>query len=76
MSHPNWASCVGKKWDIDHVFPVSAFVSFGVFDLKIINSLDNLQPLPKNTNLSKGGTYDNEAFVKWLLKKGVMLDNH
>ena len=44
-------------WHIDHIKPVSAFVKEGVTDPKIINALDNLQPLWAKDNLRKGASY-------------------
>ena len=45
-------------WHIDHVKPVIAFINEGVFDVEIINSIDNLQPLWAEDNISKGGKYE------------------
>lgn len=73
MNHPNWEFCRNKKWDIDHVFPVSAFFREGILDHKIINSLDNLQPLPKVENLSKADKYDHNKFIDWLAQKGIYI---
>lgn len=41
------------EWHIDHVKPISAFVKEGITDPKIINALDNLQPLWAEDNLKK-----------------------
>ena len=41
-------------WHIDHKKAVSAFFKEGVYDLKVINALDNLQPLWAKENLLKG----------------------
>lgn len=71
MNHPNWTYCKDEKWDIDHVFPVSVFVKFGIFDHKIINALDNLQPLSKLKNISKSNKYDHNKFIRWLATKGI-----
>lgn len=45
-------------WHVDHIKPVSLFVSEGVTDPKVINALDNLQPLWAKDNLSKGAKYE------------------
>lgn len=45
------------EWEIDHRKPISAFIKEGVNDLKIINALDNLQPLWKEENATKGSKY-------------------
>ena len=47
------------KWHIDHIKPISAFLAEGIDCPKIINSLDNLQPLWKLENLKKGSKYEN-----------------
>lgn len=73
ISHPNWVRVKKKRWDIDHFFPISAFVKAGIFDVKIINALDNLQPLLKSENIAKGDKYDKKAFADWLTLKGVDL---
>jgi len=46
------------EWHIDHIKPISSF--HPDTDLKIINSLDNLQPLWASENLSKGSKYNKE----------------
>ena len=33
------------EWHIDHIIPVSVMIKRGVTDPKVINALDNLQPL-------------------------------
>ena len=43
------------KWHIDHKKPISKFNK--CTDLKIINSLSNLQPLWAKDNLSKGNKF-------------------
>jgi len=54
------------NWEIDHVFSIKAFIDYGIHDLKIINRLDNLKPLPKNENRKKQAIYNKVAFEKWL----------
>ena len=71
MSHQNWENVKNQKWDIDHIFPVSAFVKAGIFNLEIINGLDNLQPMLRIPNLKKAGKYNHEEFKIWLKTKGV-----
>lgn len=70
MRHPNWERVKDQNWEIDHVFPVSAFARMGIFDLQLINCLENLQPMESNENKSKAGKYDHAAFVSWLKSKG------
>jgi len=46
------------EWHIDHIKPIKAFLDESITDPKIINALDNLQPLWAYDNLSKGATYN------------------
>lgn len=55
MSWKNWG-----EWHIDHIKPISLFVSEGVKDLSIINALDNLQPLWAHEHMKKGIDYPEE----------------
>lgn len=45
-------------WHVDHIKPVSLMLSEGITDPKIINALENLQPLWATENLIKGAKYD------------------
>jgi len=58
-----------KKWHIDHIFPIQAFIDHGIYDLSLINHLDNLQALSEEENLSKSDKYDKEKFLNWLHEK-------
>lgn len=69
INHPNWASLSDGDWHIDHIFPIKAFVDYGISDIKIINSLDNLQPLSSRDNLSKNDYYETDKFEEYLQKK-------
>jgi len=71
QTHPNWSLVKNDKWQIDHKFPIKAFLDYGISDLKLINGLDNLQPLSKKDNLSKHDSYNSVEFEKWLLSKGI-----
>lgn len=73
INHPNWNSVKNGKWHLDHIFPIKAFVKYGIFDLKLINSLDNLQPLEALENMSKQDKYDVDLFKIYLAKKGVVI---
>jgi 5-methylcytosine-specific restriction endonuclease McrA len=66
LNHPNMASLQGKEWHVDHIFPIQAFLDHGIEDLRLINALDNLQPLEGSENISKGDGYDTEQFLKWM----------
>ena len=73
FKHPKWDEVKGDKWHIDHIFPVQAFLDHGIYDIKLINSLDNLQPMRAFQNISKGDNYNNEDFEEWLKSKGFKL---
>jgi hypothetical protein len=51
---------------VDHIFPVQAFLDHGILDLKLINHLSNLRPMPGKENLSKADKYDEKEFTEWL----------
>lgn len=44
-------------WHVDHIKPVSVFITEGVIDPKIINALNNLRPLAARENLIKNKYY-------------------
>lgn len=50
MSWDNWDL---TGWHLDHKVPVSWFIENKCFDIKIVNSLNNLQPLWAKDNISK-----------------------
>lgn len=74
-SHKNWSSIrINKqKLTIDHIFPIIAFYDYGITDLKIINSLDNLRPLCNELNISKSKKYNHSEFIAWLATKGIKI---
>ena len=69
LNHPNFKNCKDKVWHVDHIFPLKAFLDNKIYDLKIINSLDNLQPLLGIENLSKADIYNKIDFEKWIKSK-------
>ncbi len=69
-SAPNWNQCK-ENYHIDHIFPVKAFLDYGIDDPKIVNALENLRPLPTIENLRKNKFYNKEEFEKYLQKKGI-----
>jgi hypothetical protein len=71
-NHSNWKKLQNKKWAIDHIFPIKAFMEYQIYDLKMINCLDNLQPLEFNINAAKKDKYDQIEFEKFLRNKGIM----
>ena len=62
----------GKIWQIDHIYPISAFIKNGIKNPKIINSLPNLRPLLKKENYIKRAKIDKKLCIpvlKKLIKK-------
>ena len=53
---------------------MAAFVRHGILDPKIINAMDNLQPLGWKENLQKHDQYDEVAFVEYLKKHNIKVD--
>ena len=68
-NHPNWKKVKDGKWHIDHIFPIFAFLEHKIYDLKIINSLENLRPLSERENVKKSANYDKKAFKSWIRSK-------
>jgi hypothetical protein len=69
--HPNWSNLKNERWHLDHIFPIKAFFDYSIKDLKLINCLENLQPLTAKQNCVKNCKYDAVAFENWLQSKGV-----
>lgn len=72
-SHPNWDTVKDVDWHLDHIYPIKAFVDFGISDLKIINALDNLRPILREDNQLKHAKYDVDEFRIWLKNKGICI---
>lgn len=72
-NHTNWLKVKEGVWHLDHIFPMEAFVEYKISDSKIINALDNLQPLTQAENNRKHAKYDKENFLEWLRSKGVIV---
>jgi hypothetical protein len=66
LNHPNMANCKGQEWHVDHIWPIQAFVDHGILDLKIINALSNLRPIPGQENILKAAKYNKVEFEEWL----------
>ncbi len=49
----------GKYWEVDHIIPVSLFIEDT--NVKIVNSLENLRPLCKIYNNSRGNKLDEQG---------------
>lgn len=65
-NHKNWGLIKGKKWHIDHIFPLKAFFDHGIYDVKVINRLDNIQPMLSQENMKKNARYSKEDFLEYL----------
>lgn len=70
-NHPNWIHVKDTKWHIDHIFPIRAFMDYDIFDVRLINCLENLRPLPASENQRKHAKYNHQEFENWLTSKGV-----
>lgn len=70
-SFPDWDTIKETRWEIDHIFPIRAFLDYGITDLKIINGLDNLRPMPRSENRSKNAKYEVTEFENFLRDKGM-----
>lgn len=53
------------EWHIDHRISINYYLTQGITDHNIINSLDNLRPMWANDNLLKGIMTENEFFDKY-----------
>ncbi len=60
---------ISKEFEIDHIFPVKAFVDYKIYDLELINLEENLQPLLPNINRKKSSKYNKIKFEKYLRSK-------
>lgn len=74
INHHNWKNVKDQEWHIDHVFPIKAFLDMGIKEPRIINSLDNLQPILSRDNLQKADKYDRNKFIVWLQNKGITIN--
>lgn len=75
QNHPNWPLVKNEAWLIDHIFPITAFILYGINDPAIVNSLNNLQPLSRIENSSKHNKFNKLEFENWLNRKGVTWKN-
>lgn len=73
-NHPNWDKVKDESWHVDHIFPITAFIDYGISDLKVINALENLRPLLAVENIKKGGKYCKEQFEEYLDKRGIIYE--
>lgn len=71
-SHPNWQKVKNKKWHIDHIFPLKAFIDYDIKDVRLANCLENLQPMEEIENISKSCKYNKDEFENWLVSKNSL----
>lgn len=69
-SHENWNSIKERDWHIDHIFPLKAFFDYEIYDIKVINRLDNIQPMLAVDNLKKNSKYSKNKFKEYLTAIG------
>jgi hypothetical protein len=72
VSHSSWNNLKHTKWSIDHIFPIKAFLDYGIQDLRIINCLENLQPMSNIDNAVKKDSYSVKEFEQFLKTKGIL----
>jgi hypothetical protein len=65
-NHPNYENVKNGRWHIDHIFPIKAFVDHNIFDLSLINCLENLRPITASENHSKNAKYNKQEFLNWI----------
>ena len=59
---------------MDYIFPLKAFVDYGILDPALANCLENLQPMLGKENISKSAKYDRFSFEFWLESKGINIE--
>ncbi len=71
----NWEELkFSGNWEIDHIYPVWAFIESGVNDIKLIQSLENIRAVTKPENRKKCYKFNPIKFVGWLKSKGVNIE--
>lgn len=70
QSHENWNLIKDQTWHVDHIFPIKAFFDHGIYDVKVINRLDNIRPMLSQENLKKNAKYSKIDFLKYLDRIG------
>jgi hypothetical protein len=76
-SHSNWKKLKNRRWHIDHIYPIDAFLKHNIIDLKIINALENLRPMLGAENLAKTNHYSKRNFYYYLKSRyGIEIDRN
>lgn len=67
----SWENYGFYGWHIDHIVPVKVFIENGITDPKVVNDLDNLQPMWREENQSKSSSFSDEqrALFELILEK-------
>jgi len=60
-----------NSFHVDHIIPIAQLIKLGITDPKIVNSLDNLQPLTPTENIIKNDNVSKEALSYFLKNKGI-----
>lgn len=71
-NHPDWLKVKNGNWHLDHIFPIKAFCDYGITNVELINSLENLRPMIGKENLRKSAKYNKIEFENWLLTKNFI----
>jgi hypothetical protein len=83
-NHENYSKVIeiiktnNDKLSIDHIFPIKAFIDYNLIHMdyvKIINSLENLQPMSLKENEQKGDFYVKKDFENWLTSKNIIFSS-
>ena len=73
-SYKNWSKIKKNIWHIDHIFPLKAFVDYGILDPSLANCLENIQPMIGKENISKSAKYNKFSFERWLKSKNIKIE--
>lgn len=71
---PEYKILKETNWHLDHVVPKKVCFELGIKDIKIINSLDNLQPLSAEDNINKGSKFNKQDVLKLLKKFNISIN--
>lgn len=72
QGHPAWQKLGDNGvYQIDHIFPVAAWLDYGVTDPRLVNALENLQPLTPQANRQKWDLYNHAQFENYLTNLNV-----